>query len=53
MRKIWMIASVTICSWLGWTLGADFGAMTAYMLSFAGSLVGVVLAVWVNQKYLA
>jgi putative Mn2+ efflux pump MntP len=52
MRKIVMIGSVTIISWLGWKLGEDIGLMTAYMLSFVGSLVGVVVGWWFNKNYL-
>lgn len=52
MRKIVMLASVTISSWLGWKLGEDLGLMTAYMLSFGGSLLGVVAGCWFNKNYL-
>jgi len=53
VRKIVMFAGVTIFSTLGWMLGEDIGMMTAYMLSFVGSLVGVVAAWWFNKTYLA
>ena len=52
MRKIILIASVTLASWLGWKLGEKLGLMTAYMLSFIGSLVGVVLGCWFNKNYM-
>lgn len=52
MRKIVMLLSVTLFSWLGWMLGEEIGMMTAYMLSFVGSLVGVVAGVWFNKSYL-
>jgi len=52
MRKISLLTSVTIFSWLGWILGQDIGMMTAYILSFVGSLVGVVAGVWFNRSYL-
>ena len=52
MRKISLFTSVTIFSWLGWLLGQDIGMMTAYMLSFVGSLAGVVVGVWFNRNYL-
>lgn len=53
MRKIVMLASVTIFSGLGWWLGEEVGMMTAYMLSFVGSLVGVVVGWWINKNWLA
>lgn len=52
MRKIVMIASVTLFSWLGWMLGEELGMITAYMLSFVGSLVGVVTGWWFNKTWL-
>lgn len=53
MRKIVMIASVTLFSWLGWMLGEDIGVMTAYWLSVVGSLVGVVTGVLFNRNFLS
>lgn len=53
MRKILMIVSITLCSWLGWMLGEELGVMTAYLLSFVGSLSGVVVGWWFNRNYLA
>jgi putative Mn2+ efflux pump MntP len=52
MKKIVLLTSITIFSWAGWMLGDRFGVMTAYMISFAGSLVGVYLGVKVNRNYL-
>lgn len=52
MRKVVMLLSVTLFSWLGWMLGEEIGMMTAYILSFVGSLVGVVAGVWFNKSYL-
>ena len=52
MKKIVLLASITIFSWVGWLLGDRFGIMTAYLLSFAGSLIGVYLGVKVNRNYL-
>jgi len=52
MRKICLFTSVTVFSWLGWLLGKDIGMMTAYLLSFVGSLAGVVAGVWFNRTYL-
>lgn len=52
MRKIVLLLSITLFSWLGWRLGDGFGVMTAYLLGFAGSLVGVYLGVQINRDYL-
>lgn len=52
MKKISLILSITICSWLGWQLGSGWGIMTAYWISFVGSLIGVVLGVYINRKFL-
>lgn len=52
MKKICLIFAITICGSVGWKLGDSFGIMTAYLMSFAGSLVGVFLGVMVNQRYL-
>lgn len=52
MRKIVMIASVTLFSWGGWMLGEEIGVMTAYWLSFVGSLAGVVAGVSFNRNFL-
>ncbi len=53
MRKIVMMASVTIFGGLGWWLGEDIGMMTAFMISTVGSLVGVVAGWWFNKTWLA
>lgn len=53
MRKIVMLASITLFSWLGWLLGEEIGVMTAYWLSFVGSLVGVVTGVLFNRNFLS
>ena len=52
MKKIILLGSITIFSWMGWMLGDRFGIMTAYLLSFVGSLVGVYAGVKVNRNYL-
>lgn len=52
MKKICLITAITLFSWLGWMLGASFGIMTAYWLSFAGSLLGVVVGVSINRRFL-
>ncbi len=52
MKKISLIVAITLCGWLGWWLGESYGIMTAYWLSFAGSLVGVVAGCFINRRYL-
>jgi hypothetical protein len=52
MKKICLIFAITLGGWLGWFLGDSFKIMTAYLMSFAGSLAGVVLGVIINQRYL-
>lgn len=50
MKKICMLTGVTLGGWLGWSLGQGFGPVTAYLLSLAGSLVGVYLACRLNRN---
>ena len=52
MKKIIIILSVTLFSWGGWWLGNHFGLTTAWLLSFAGSLVGVYAGCRINRDYL-
>lgn len=54
MKKIILLLSITLFSWLGWEMGARLGGslMTSYLLSFVGSLFGVYLAVKINRDYL-
>jgi hypothetical protein len=52
MKKISLIFTVTLCGWLGWKLGDSYGIMTAYLMSFAGSLAGVFVGCFINQRYL-
>jgi predicted outer membrane lipoprotein len=52
MKKLCLLLSISFFSWIGWKLGASFGIMTAYWLSFIGSLIGVVLGVIINQRFL-
>ncbi len=44
--------SISLCSWLGWEMGAWWGLMTAYWISFIGSLFGVILGVIINRRFL-
>jgi hypothetical protein len=41
MKTVIIILCVSLFSWIGWWLGARFGLMAAYLLSFIGSLIGV------------
>jgi hypothetical protein len=52
MKKISLIMTITLLSWFGWKLGESFGLMTAYWLSFVGSLAGVFVGCFINRKYL-
>ena len=52
MKKIVLLLSITIFGWIGWWLGARFGIMTAYFISFAGSLIGVYIGCRINRDYL-
>lgn len=52
MKKICLLVSITLCSWLGWWLGDQFGMMTAYLLSFVGSILGVFVGCRLNRDYL-
>jgi hypothetical protein len=52
MRKISLIMTITLFSWLGWNLGESYGLMTAYWMSFGGSLVGVFVGCFINRRYL-
>ena len=49
MKKIILLTSVSLFAWLGWKTGDRFGIMTAYMLAFAGSLLGVYVGVKIKS----
>ena len=52
MRKLCIFIGVTVFSWVGWWLGAKFGVMTAFILSGAGSLLGVYVGWRIHRDYL-
>ena len=52
MKKLCLIIAISLCGWLGWKLGESFGIMTAYWMSFAGSLLGVFVGCFFNRRYL-
>ena len=43
---------MTIVGWVGWWIGAHAGLMTAFLLSGAGSFVGVYLGWRLHRDYL-
>lgn len=54
MKKIVMLLCITIFSWIGWKMGTRFGGlMTAYWVSFVGSLLGVFVGYRINRDYLS
>jgi len=52
VRKLILLLTITLLGWFGWWLGDSFGLMTAYWLSFVGSLAGVFLGFFINQRYI-
>lgn len=48
MKKFILLLSITIFGWAGWWIGAHIGIMTAYLISFISSLLGVYIGVKVN-----
>ena len=52
MKKLVLLISITIFGWVGWWLGYHIGIMTAYLMSVAGSLIGVYFGVRINQNHL-
>ena len=53
MKKLCLFVFITLGGYLGWWLGESFGLMTAYFLSVASSLAGVLIGCAVNKKYLS
>ena len=53
MKKICLLTCITIFSWIGWWLGDRFGMIAAYLVGFAGSLVGVYVGCRINQDYMS
>ena len=52
MKAICLFFSVSLCSWIGWELGASYGIMIAYWISFIGSLLGVFLGIFIYKRFL-
>jgi predicted MFS family arabinose efflux permease len=53
MSKTLIFIGMAVGGWLGWWLGERFGIMTAFILSTAGSIGGVVLAWWIGRRFLS
>jgi len=53
MKKICLLTCVTVFGWIGWWLGDSFGLMTAYLVGFIGSLVGVYVGCRINRDYIS
>jgi hypothetical protein len=51
--KLLIFVGVNLGGCAGWELGERFGTMTAFLLSGAGSVVGVYAGWWVARKYIA
>mgnify|MGYP003605476729 FL=1 len=52
MKAICLFFSVSLCSWIGWELGASYGIMIAYWISFIGSLLGIFLGILIYKRFL-
>lgn len=52
MKKIVLFISISLFGYIGWWLGEYAGLMAAYLVSMVGSLLGVIVAVKFNQRYL-
>ena len=51
--KLCIFVGVNLGGFAGWEIGDRFGTMTAFLLSGAGSVVGVFAGWWVARRYLA
>jgi predicted membrane chloride channel (bestrophin family) len=52
MKRICILASMTLVGLVGWWIGARIGLMTGFTLSSVGSVVGVYLGWRINRHYL-
>ena len=52
MKKICLLTSITLFSWIGWQLGNRFGVGIAYLISVLGSVVGAYVGWRINRDYL-
>jgi hypothetical protein len=53
MRKLCILAGMTVLGWVGWWLGAKVGLMTAFLLSGAGSFLGIYAGWRIHRDYLS
>ena len=51
--KLCIFVAVNVGGWAGWTLGENFGLMTAFLASGAGSVLGVYLGWRVARRLLS
>lgn len=51
--KLCIFVGVNIGGYLGWELGDCFGTMMAFLLSGAGSVLGVFAGWWAARRLLA
>jgi len=51
--KLCIFVGINLGGYLGWELGGRFGTMTAFLLSGAGSVVGVFAGWWLARRLLA
>ncbi|HVC36884.1 MAG TPA: hypothetical protein VNF46_00630 [Gammaproteobacteria bacterium] len=52
MKRIIILLAVTILGGVGWELGTRFGFGMAWLLSSAGSLIGVYIGWRIGRAYL-
>jgi hypothetical protein len=51
--KLLIFVGINLGGYVGWELGDRFGTMTAFLLSGAGSVLGVVAGWWTARRLLA
>lgn len=51
--KLLIFVGVNVGGYVGWELGEYFGTMSAFLLSGAGSVLGVFAGWWTARRYLA
>ena len=51
--KLCIFVGVNLGGYVGWELGDRFGTMTAFLLSGAGSVLGVFAGWWAARKMLS
>ena len=53
LSAVLIFVGVNLGGYVGWELGEQFGTMAAFVLSGAGSVLGVVAGWWAARRYLA